>query len=106
MVPADIDVCLRYRELGYVGLERRLPNLREVFVSALIGTVTTKHGLVHGVKHTSEPLGCTTICKRAYPKSPLDEPGRTVTCVWCVVGKPWPNDLLMSGNPCDEIKLG
>lgn len=73
---------------------------------ALIGTVTTKHGLVHGVKDYSDTHGCTTICKRAYTHSPIDMPMKTVTCVWCVVGMPWPSGVKITPNPCAEVDLG
>lgn len=66
-------------------------------------TVTTEHGLVHAVKYVSGALGHVTICRRAYVASLFDEPARVVTCVWCIVGKPWPADLSL--NPCGEIEI-
>lgn len=54
----------------------------------MIGTLTTKYGLVHEVKHRTVS-GLTTSCKRFYLRTSLDEPVRVVTCVYCVTGQRW-----------------
>lgn len=56
----------------------------------MIGTLTTRYGLVHEVKHSTVD-GLTTICKRFYLRTLLDEPTRVVTCVYCVTGQRWPD---------------
>ena len=76
----------------------------------IIGTVTTKHGLVHAVdwldstivifdaeeaesfaQEKATPM--TTRCRRRYEKSLLDNPRRVVTCFWCSVGVRWPQNV-------------
>ncbi len=74
----------------------------------IVGTVTTKHDLVHAVdwldgsivifdakeaesfaQEKAMPL--TTVCRRRYEKTPLDKPRRVVTCFWCTTGQRWPS---------------
>ena len=71
-----------------------------------IGTVTTMHGLTHAVrdKRDSAGGGYLTACRRLYVKSSLDVPDSVVTCVWCLVNKPWPENV-SSSNPCAEVWL-
>lgn len=75
-----------------------------MYVLYMIGTLTTKYGLVHAVRDQRHSLGYYTMCRRAYGVTALDKTDRVVTCVWCATGQSWPVDLKTS-NPCGEIEL-
>jgi hypothetical protein len=63
------------------------------------------HGLTHAVRDKKDSGGgYTTVCRRAYVKTLLDVPDRVVTCVWCVINKPWPSGVSIH-NPCAEVWL-
>jgi len=71
----------------------------------MIGTLTTKLGLVHAVAATRAlGVGYTTACLREYVKSVLDVSSRVVTCLWCITHRRWPSNVTAQSisSPCAE----